>query len=207
MVLIIIVIVIAIVLVVLYNRLVSLRNNTENAFADIDVQMKARFDLVDNLVNTVKGYAGHEKDVLEKVTAARTSFLQAQQTDQKIEADNMLSGALKSLFAVSESYPDLKANQNFLHLQTELADIENKIAATRRFYNNAVKEYDNALEVFPSNIIASFFNFQARKYFEVASEQEKQVPKVSFGSAPAAPVETNNHSSVQPPVAPTTPQA
>lgn len=143
--------------------------------------MKMRFDLIENLVNTVKGYASHEKDTLEKLTSARTSFMSAQSTNDKIEADNMLTGALKSLFAVSENYPDLKANQNFLQLQTELADIENKIAAVRRFFNSAIKEYNVALEVFPNNILAGMYGFtKERGYFEVTDEAEKKAPKVQF---------------------------
>ncbi|HMT01675.1 MAG TPA: LemA family protein [Candidatus Absconditabacterales bacterium] len=168
-------------LISIYNRLVGLKHNVENAFADIDVQMKMRFDLIENLVNTVKGYASHEKDTLEKLTSARTSFMSAQSTNDKIEADSMLTGALKSLFAVSENYPDLKANQNFLQLQTELADIENKIAAVRRFFNSAIKEYNVALEVFPNNILAGMYGFQKeRGYFEVTDEAEKKVPQVHF---------------------------
>ncbi len=167
-------------LVVFYNRLVKVKNNVENAFADIDVQLKARFNLVENLVNTVKWYAKHEKEVLENVTKARTNFLNASDVKWKLQADNMLSGALKSLFAVSENYPDLKANQNFLKLQEELSDLENKIAAARRYYNSAIKEYDNALEVFPSNLIANIFNFKKIKNYFETKEEEKAVPKVDF---------------------------
>jgi len=178
---IIIVVIVAIFLIILYNKLVKLKNNINNAFADIDVQLKTRFNLVDNLVNTVKWYAKHEKSVLEWVTKARTSFMDAKNPSDKLQADNMLTWALKSLFAVSESYPDLKANQNFLQLQTELSDLENKIAAVRRFYNSAIKEYDNALETFPGNMVAGIFNFKKSKwYFEVTSKEEKAVPKVNF---------------------------
>ncbi|NOZ44385.1 MAG: LemA family protein [bacterium] len=176
----IILIVLVLLIVILYNKLVKIKNNVKNSFADVDVQIKARFNLVDNLVNTVKGYAKHEREVLENVTKARTSFMDAKDTKGKLEADNMLSGALKSLFAVSENYPDLKANQNFLQLQEELSDLENKIAAARRYYNASVKEYDNALESFPSNIIANIFGFKKmKKYFET-KEEEKAVPKVDF---------------------------
>jgi len=169
-----------ILLVIAYNKLVRLKNNVENAFADIDVQLKNRFDLVENLVSTVKGYAKHEKEVLEGVTNARTSFMDAKDTQGKMEADNMLTWALKSLFAVAENYPDLKANQNFLQLQQELSDLENKIASARRYYNSAIREYDNALEAFPSNIIAGMFNFKKMKNYFEASTEEKAVPKVSF---------------------------
>jgi len=188
MAIIIIVAIVAILLIVLYNRLVKMKNNVENSFADIDVQLKARFNLVENLVNTVKGYASHEKGVLEGVTKARTNFMNAQDVKGKLEADNMLTGALKSLFAVSENYPDLKANQNFLQLQTELSDIENKIAASRRFYNSSIKEYDNSLETFPGNLVAGLFNFKKMKnYFEVAVEEEKAVPKVNFNQQVPSP--------------------
>lgn len=167
-------------IIALYNALVRLKNNVDNAFADIDVQLKARFSLVDNLVNTVKGYASHEKTVLENVTKARTDFMNAQSPADKMAADNMLTGALKSLFAVSENYPDLKANQNFLQLQTELSDLENKIAAARRFYNASVKELHTKIETFPSNMIAGMFGFSKREYFEITDEAEKATPKVDF---------------------------
>jgi LemA protein len=153
----IIIILVVLYLVIGYNRLVKLRNNVRNSFADIDVQMKMRFDLIENLVNTVKGYATHEKDTLEKLTAARTQFLGAKSQADKLQADDMVSGALKSLFAVAENYPDLKASTNFVQLQTELADIENKVAATRRFYNSSINEYNSTTQSFPSNIIASIF--------------------------------------------------
>jgi len=162
-----------------YNSLVKLKNNINNAFADVDVQMKMRFDLIENLVNTVKWYAEHEKSTLENLTKARTNFLNADSQDEKIQADNMLSGALKSLFAVSENYPDLKANQNFLHLQKELSDIENKIAAARRFFNSAINEYNATIESFPTNLIAGVLGFKHRAFF-AAQENEKEVPKVSF---------------------------
>jgi LemA protein len=162
-----------------YNTLVKLTNAVKNAFADIDVQLKARFDLIDNLVNTVKGYAVHEQKTLENLTNARTSFLSATTPEQKMQADWVLTWALKSIFAVSENYPDLKANQNFLQLQQELSDIENKIAATRRFYNSAINEYNTTIESFPTNIIAQVFWFKQREFFDAAS-QEKELPKVTF---------------------------
>ncbi len=165
--------------IIRYNSLIRLRNNIKNSLADIDVQMKMRFDLVDNLVNTVKGYAGHEKETLENLTKARTNFLNASSMDQKLSADQALSGALKSLFAVSENYPDLKANQNFLQLQTELSDIENKIAASRRFFNSTVNEYNSSIETFPTNIVAKLFGFKREEFFATA-EVEKAVPKVQF---------------------------
>lgn len=166
--------------IIKYNGLVKLRNNIRNAFADIDVQMKLRFDLIENLVNTVKGYATHEKETLEKLTQARTNFMNAGNANDKLAADNMLSGALKSLFAVSENYPDLKANQNFLQLQTELSDIENKLAAARRFFNSSTNEYNSTIESFPTNIIAKMFWFKHEDFFAITDEKEKAVPKVTF---------------------------
>jgi len=166
-------------LILRYNSLIKLRNNIKNSLADIDVQMKMRFDLIDNLVNTVKGYAGHEKETLENITKARTSFLNAGSMDQKLSADQAMTGALKSLFAVSENYPELKANQGFLQLQWELSDIENKIAASRRFFNSTVNEYNSSIEVFPTNIIAKLFGFKREEFFATA-EAEKVVPKVQF---------------------------
>ena len=144
-------------LVTLYNGLVALKNNRENAFADIDVQLLNRFDLVENLVSTVKGYAAHEKATLQGLTDARTRFMSAQTVDAKLEASNQLTGALKSLFAVSENYPDLKANTNFLQLQNELSEIENKLAAARRFFNATTKEYNTAIQTFPGNLVAKHF--------------------------------------------------
>ncbi len=167
-------------IIIRYNALIRLKNHIKNAFADIDVQMKMRFDLVGNLVNTVKGYATHEKETLENITKARTSFLNANNPNDKLAADNMLSGALKSLFAVAENYPDLKANQNFLQLQTELSDIENKIAATRRFFNSTIKEYNSAIQMFPTNIVAKLFGFKDETFFAIENKEEKETPKVQF---------------------------
>lgn len=172
--------VLVIVVIVMYNRLVDLKNARENAFADIDVQLTNRFDLVENLVNTVKGYASHEKETLQGLTEARTNFLHANGVEGKLEASNQLTGALKSLFAVSENYPDLKANENFLHLQNELSDLENKLAAARRFFNATTKEYNTALQTFPSNMIAKSFGFTPATFFELENQAAKQVPKVSF---------------------------
>lgn len=163
-----------------YNKLVALKNSIDNASADMDVQMKMRFDLVENLVNTVKWYASHEKDTLEKLTKARTDFMNATTPEGKAAADNMLQWALKSLFAVSENYPDLKANTNFLQLQTELSNIENQIAGSRRYFNATIKEYNDALMSFPSNIIAKMFGFTNQSSYFAAQESEKQSPKVQF---------------------------
>ncbi|MDP3957354.1 MAG: LemA family protein [bacterium] len=165
--------------IVLFNSLVQFRNRVSEAWSDIDVQLKRRYDLIPNLINTVKGYAAHETGVFEKVTAARSAAMQAGTPAGKAEAENMLSGALKSLFAVSEAYPDLKANQNFLELQRELSDTENKIQAARRFYNGNVLELNNKIDMFPSNIIAGMFSFAKREFFEVA-DGEKEPVKVEF---------------------------
>lgn len=166
-----------------YNGLVNLRNTRENAFANIDVQLKMRYDLIPNLVSTVKGYATHEKELLERVTAARTAAMSATNINDKIAADNQLSGALAGLKVSLEAYPDLKANQNFLQLQTELADIENKIAAVRRSFNSATKELNTAVQSFPANLIAGMFGFHKEPMFEVAPEERAAVnaaPKVEF---------------------------
>jgi LemA protein len=180
-----ILILIAIVVIVLiygvslYNTFVSLRQKVAEAWADIDVQLKRRYDLIPNLVETVKGYASHESGVFEEVTKARAQAIQATGLEQKAEAENALSGTLKSLFAVSEAYPDLKANQNFLELQRELSDTENKIQASRRFYNSVVLSLNTKVESFPDSFIASSFGFEKKEYFEIA-EAEKEVVKVSF---------------------------
>ena len=150
-----------------YNHFVAMVQRVKEAWADIDVQLKRRYDLIPNLVESVKGYAAHESGVFEKVTAARASAMGAQGPEAKGQAENMLSGALKSLFAVSEAYPDLKANQNFLALQGELSDTENKIQAARRFYNGNVRDLNTATQVFPGNLIASIFHFESQKFFEL----------------------------------------
>lgn len=165
--------------IVLFNSLVQFRNRVSEAWSDIDVQLKRRYDLIPNLINTVKGYAAHESGVFEKVTQARAAAMQATTPESKAEAENMLSGTLKSLFAVTEAYPDLKANQNFLELQRELSDTENKIQAARRFYNGNVLELNNKIDMFPSNIIAGMFSFTKREFFEVA-DGEKEPVKVAF---------------------------
>ncbi|PWE17964.1 hypothetical protein DDZ18_05155 [Marinicauda salina] len=175
--------VIGLAVVLVYNRLVALRQTTHQAWGDIDVQLKQRHDLVPNLVETVKGYATHEKETLENVTKARQQAIDADSLKGLAEAENMLTGALRQLFAVAESYPDLKANQNFLSLQTELADLENKIAAARRFFNNAVAEYNTAIEQFPAVILANPFGFEKREFFEVAASERARVetaPEVKF---------------------------
>ena len=166
-------------LVATYNKLVSMRNDTEEAFATIDVFLKKRFDLIPNLVETVKGYASHERTTLENVTNARGLGLNAQTTEDKINADQMLTGALKSLFAVAEAYPDLKANTNFLDLQKQLQKVEEDIAGARRYYNAVIKVYNIKTEVFPSSIVASLFHF-GRKPLYAIDEEQKENFKVQF---------------------------
>ncbi len=167
----------------IYNRLVSLRQVTNQAWSDVDVQLKQRYDLIPNLVETVKGYAAHEKDTLDAVINARNVAISASGPAEAAAAENQLSGALRQLFALSEAYPDLKANQNFLALQTELADVENKIAAARRFFNNAVQEYNAATEQFPAVLFARSLGFQPRTFFEVPETERVAIqaaPKVGF---------------------------
>jgi len=163
-----------------YNGFITLVNRAKEAWSDIDVQLKRRYDLIPNLVSTVKGYAAHEAGTLEKVTEARNMAMGAQGVTEKAQAENQLSGTLKSLFAVAENYPDLKANTNFLELQRELSDTENKIQASRRFYNGNVKNLNIKIETFPSNLIAKMFNFSARDFFELENEEAKEPVKVQF---------------------------
>jgi LemA protein len=166
-------------LILAYNRLVVLRNRIENAWSQIDVQLKRRADLIPNLVETVKGYASHEKEVFQRVTEARSALMKAEGVRDQAEANNMLTGALKSLFAVAENYPELKANQNFMMLQEELSGTESKIAYARQFYNDSVLIYDNMREKFPSNIVAGMFGFAEREYFTV-EEGERGPVRVDF---------------------------
>jgi LemA protein len=163
-----------------YNRFITLINRTREAWSDIEVQMKRRYNLIPNLVETVKGYAAHEKGVLEKVTEARTAAMGAKSVKDHEGAENMLTGALKSLFAVSENYPELKANENFLELQRELSDTENKIQAARRFYNTNVRDLNTSIDSFPANIIARVFNFKKQDFFELEEEEAKEPVKVNF---------------------------
>lgn len=166
-------------LIAVYNGLIRLKNRVNEAWSDIDVQLKRRYDLIPNLVNTVKGYATHEKELFEKVTQARAAAMGAGSADDKAKAENALSGTLKSLFAVAEAYPDLKANQNFLELQRELTDTEDKIQAARRFYNGNVMEFNTKIELFPNNLIAGMLNFTKREFFG-ADEKEKAPVEVKF---------------------------
>jgi LemA protein len=174
------IIVIAVIWVIgIYNGLVRLKNRVDEAWSDIDVQLKRRYDLIPNLVNTVKGYATHEREVFEKVTEARTRAMGAQSAADKAQAENALSQTLKSLFAVAENYPDLKANQNFLELQRELTDTEDKIQAARRFYNGNVRDFNTKIQIFPNNMIAGSLGYASREFFE-AEEGEKEPVKVEF---------------------------
>ena len=164
-----------------YNRLVSLKNRSEEAWSDIEVQMKRRYDLIPNLVSTVKGYATHEQTAFEKVTEARAKAISAGSVAEHAEAENMLTGALKSLFAIAEAYPDLKANVNFLELQRELSDTENKIQASRRFYNANVRDLNIKIDMFPSNLIANLFRFVKRQFFDIPDAGPESAPvKVAF---------------------------
>ena len=176
---IIIVIFVIVTLIHMYNNLVGLRNRVKNSYAQIDVQLKRRNDLIPNLVETVKGYAAHEKGVLEEVTKARTSVMNASSIEEASEANNQLTSALKTLFAVAENYPELKANSNFQQLQTELSDTEDKIAYARQFYNDVVLKYNNACQQFPSSLIARMFGFKEEAFFQ-APEAERAVPEVKF---------------------------
>jgi len=169
-------------LVITYNNLVVSRQKVKNAWSQIDVQLQRRFDLIPNFVETVKGYMAHEKDTLTKVTELRTSWANAGTVNEKAELNNQLSGALKTIMAVSENYPDLKANQNFLDMQEELRNTENKISFSRQFYNDSVTIYNTKLEVFPSNLIAGWFKFTAETLFAAESEEARKNVKVNFNN-------------------------
>jgi len=181
-----IVVVLGAYLLITYNGLVSMRNRIENAWAQIDVQLKRRYDLIPNLVETVKGYAAHERETLEAVIQARNLAMTAQGPHDQAEAENMITGALKSVFALSEAYPDLKANENFLNLQEELTGTEGRIAYARQFYNDTVYRYNTKVQSVPSNIVANQFNFAEREYFEV-DEAARGTVEVDFGRPDAPP--------------------
>lgn len=178
-----VIVVLIIIVVSMYNSLVKLRNNRENAFADIDVQLKQRHDLIPQLVETVKGYATHEKETLDRVIQARNGAVNAKTIDEKIVAENQLTSALSGLRITLEAYPDLKANQNFLQLQEEISDVENKLAAVRRYFNSATRELNNAVQTFPSNLIAGMFGFHKEIMFDLGTDQRanlEEAPKISF---------------------------
>jgi LemA protein len=185
--------------VISYNGLVSMRNRIENAWAQIDVQLKRRYDLIPNLVETVKGYASHERETLEKVVQARNMAMSAQGPQDQAAAENMITGALRSVFALSEAYPDLKANENFLNLQEELTGTEGRIAYARQFYNDSVNSYNTKIQSVPSNIIANQFSFDEREYFE-ADEASRDNIEVDFTNAP--PVDRGGPPPAAPPAAP-----
>ena len=175
------VVVVGLVVVAMYNRLVRLRNRTENSWSQVDVQLKRRYDLIPNLVESVKGYAAHEQTTFEDVTKARTAAQQAQGIAEQAQAENMLTAAIGRLFAVAEAYPQLRATENFQQLQAQLADVEQKIAVSRQVYNDTVLTYDNALETVPTNIVAGLFNFSPRAYFET-EDATREAPAVQFSS-------------------------
>jgi LemA protein len=175
-----VIVVIAIAIISMYNSLIRLKVRVDEAWSDIDVQLKRRYDLIPNLVETVKGYAAHEKETFEKVIAARSAAMSAGGAADKAQAENMLSSTLKSIFALAEAYPDLKANQNFLELQRELTDTEDKIQASRRFYNGNVRDFNTKLEVFPTNMMANMLGFKRRDFFEIADAKEKEPVQVKF---------------------------
>ena len=174
------VLLVAILLVALYNRLVRLRNRAENAWAQVDVQLRRRYDLIPNLVETVKGYASHERTTFEEVTKARTAAQQAQTVQEQAKAENILTEAIGRLFAVAEQYPELRATENFQQLQGQLEETEGKIAVSRQVYNDAVLTYDTALETVPTNIVGNMFSFKAREYFEVEEPAAREAPRVQF---------------------------
>ena len=175
-----VIVIIAIAIIGMYNSLIRLKNRVDEAWSDIDVQLKRRHDLIPNLVETVKGYASHEKETFEKVVQARSAAMQAGNAGEKAKAENALSETLKSIFALAENYPDLKANQNFLELQRELSDTENKIQASRRFYNGNVRDFNTKLQVFPTNMIGNMLGFKDREFFEIEDASERENVKVKF---------------------------
>jgi LemA protein len=175
-----IVVVLALVVVAIYNRLVRLRNRAENAWAQVDVQLRRRYDLIPNLVEAVKGYASHERATFEEVTKARTAAQQAQTVEEQGQAENILTQAIGRLFAVAEAYPELRATENFQQLQSQLEETETKIAVSRQVYNDAVLTYDTALETVPTNIVGNLFSFEARQYFEVEEPAAREAPRVQF---------------------------
>jgi LemA protein len=180
LVIVVILVIVVFMVIGVYNSLIKLKNEVDSSWSDINTQLKRRFDLIPNIVESVKGYAKHEASVFENVTAARSQAMQATGPAEMAKAENMLQGALKSLFAVAEAYPDLKANQNFLELQNTLTQTEDEINKSRRYYNAVVRDFNTKLQVFPNNIIAGMFNFKEREFFELDSPEERKNVKVSF---------------------------
>jgi LemA protein len=175
-----VILLLAVSVVVIYNRLVRLRNRSENSWAQVDVQLRRRYDLIPNLVETVKGYASHERGTFDEVTEARTRAQQADGVAEQAQAENVLTAALGRLFAVAEAYPELRATENFQQLQAQLEETESKIAISRQIYNDAVLTYDNALETVPTNIVAGMFGFKPREYFEIEDAASREAPQVQF---------------------------
>jgi LemA protein len=175
-----VIVLLVLIVVGMYNKLVTLRNRAENAWAQVDVQLRKRYDLIPNLVEAVKGYAAHERQVFEEVTEARTRAQQAQGVQEQAQAENALTAAIGRLFAVAEAYPELRATENFQQLQASLTDVEGDIAVSRQVYNDTVLSYENALETVPTSIIAGLFNFRPREYFEVEDAAIREAPQVSF---------------------------
>jgi LemA protein len=180
------VVLLLLILVGMFNKLVRLRNRAENSWAQVDVQLRKRYDLIPNLVEAVKGYAAHERETFDSVTAARTAAQQAQGVAQQAQAENALTAAIGRLFAVAEAYPQLRATENFQQLQAQLSDVEQSIAVSRQVYNDAVLSYDNALETVPTNVIAGIFNFRAREYFQT-EDATREAPRVQFTEPQASP--------------------
>ncbi len=175
-----VIVILAFVIMGIYNKLIQLKNKVDEGWSDIDTQLKRRYDLIPNMIETVKGYAAHEKSTFEEVTKARTAAMSATTPQNKIAAENTLTGALKTLFAVAENYPDLKANQNFLNLQNTLKEVEEKLQLSRRYYNATVRDFNTQIEVFPNNIIAGTFHFEKRDFFEIGNSEERKNVKVAF---------------------------
>jgi LemA protein len=191
-------------IVAMYNGLVRARNRVDNAWAQIEVQLKRRWDLIPNLIETVKGYAAHERGTFEAVTAARTAAQSAQGPAATAQAEGILSQALGRLFAVAEAYPDLKASQNFLELQAQLSDTENKVAVSRQVYNDTVLTFNNSIQTFPAVILANSFGFTKREFFEVEQAAEREAPHVSFDSPPTAPISADGDAPAAPSDTPST---
>ncbi len=195
------VVLLLLILVAMFNKLVRLRNRAENGWAQVDVQLRKRYDLIPNLVEAVKGYAAHERETFDSVTAARTAAQQAQGVAQQAQAENALTAAIGRLFAVAEAYPQLRATENFQQLQAQLSDVEQSIAVSRQVYNDTVLSYDNALETVPTNVIAGIFNFRAREYFQT-EDATRAVPQVRFDEPPAAPAAPAAPAESSPPATP-----
>lgn len=198
---------VVVLVIFVYNNLIKLKNKVDEAWSDIDTQLKRRYDLIPNLVETVKGYAGHEKETLEKIVQARSSAMNAKTLEEKEQSENMISGALKTIFALAENYPDLKANQNFMQLQQTLKEIEEHIQMSRRYYNGTVRDFNTQVEVFPNNLIAGIFKFAKREFF-MATEEEKKNVQVNFTkpSEPQQPPAETPSAQTPPPPAANPPQ-